>query len=224
MYLKLVALVTGLSREGGRGRSAPGTFRLPRRYSELKMELDSRDDAELMSRVKAGDREAFGSLVHRHKDALVGYLTRLSRSRDRAEELAQDAFVRLFERAPGYREQGQFLPYLFRIATNLLRSEERKSRRRQWLSRVFGANGHRREMTPQARLLSQEASEKVTRALAELPLQYRSPLVLREIEGWSYEEIAATLGCREGTVKSRLNRGRAELRRRLAAYWNGALR
>ena len=178
-------------------------------------------DAELMTRVRSGDREAFAQLVDRHKDGLVNYLTSLTRSRDRAEELAQESFLRLYQHSARYREQGQFVPFLFRIATNLLRSEERRARRWRLLSMKFSSNGHDPGPTPQARLLKKEASEHVTRALAELPLKYRSPLVLREIEGWSYRDIASALGCGEGSVKSRINRGRTRLRHLLGPYWNG---
>jgi hypothetical protein len=78
-----------------------------------------------MRRVQGGDREAFATLVERHKAPLLRLLTALSRDRDRAEEVAQDAFVRLFELSHRYRERGQFTPYLYRIAANLLRTEDR---------------------------------------------------------------------------------------------------
>ena len=183
--------------------------------------MDPVNDAELMNRVRSGDREAFTQLVDRHKDGLVNYLTGLTRCRDRAEELAQESFLRLYQHSARYREQGQLAPFLFRIATNLLRSEERRYRRWRFLSMKFSSNGHDPRPTPQARLLKEELAERVARALAELPLKYRSPLVLREIEGWTYREIASTLGCGEGTVKSRIHRGRAQLRRLLGPYWNG---
>ena len=99
-------------------------------------------DAELMTRVRSGDREAFAQLVDRHKDGLVNYLTGLTHSRDRAEELAQESFLRLYQHSARYREQGQFVPFLFRIATNLLRSEERRARRWRLLSMKFSSNGH----------------------------------------------------------------------------------
>ena len=178
-------------------------------------------DAALMTRVRSGDREAFGQLVDRHKDALVNYLTGLTRSRDRAEELAQESFLRLYQSSARYREQGQFVPFLFRIATNLLRSEERRARRWRILSLKISSNGHEPGPTPQAQLLKEEATERVAWALAELPLKYRSPLMLREMEGWSYREIASALGCQEGTIKSRINRGRDRLRHLLSSYWNG---
>ena len=180
-------------------------------------------DAELMSRVRTGDRGAFAVLVNRHKHRLVNYLSTLTRDRDRAEELAQDAFIRLFESADGYEERGQLVPFLFRIATNLLRSEDRKRRRREVLLHMFSRNGHRNEngTNPQEELLRKEVGLRVTEALAGVPLRYRSPLVLREMEGWSYRDIASALNCREGTVKSRIHRGREELRRLLEPYWNG---
>lgn len=177
-------------------------------------------DAELMSRVRSGDREAFSDLVERHKDAVVSYLSRLTGDRDRAEDLAQETFLRLFRSAGGYREQGLLRAYLFRIATNLVRSEERRDKT-WWLLLPFLAKEEHAEPAAASGLLRQELSREVSAAVAKLPLRYRVPLVLHEIEGWAYSEIARELGCREGTVKSRIHRGRQQLKERLAPYWNG---
>ena len=186
-------------------------------------DMTSDDDAELLSRVQSGDRGAFAMLVDRHKDRLVNYLTVLVRNRERSEDLAQEVFLKLYLHAGRYEERGQFLPYLYRMATNLVRSEERTRRRRELLLHTFTANGngHRAQASPQAMLLSTEIGERVGEAIAALPLRYRSPLTLREIEGWSYQDIASALNCREGTVKSRIHRGRERLRRLLEPYWNG---
>ena len=81
-------------------------------------------DFELVARMQGGDRAAFATLVNRHKHKLVNYLTGLMRDRDRSEELAQDVFLKLYQHRGRYQERGQFLPYLYRIATNLARSEE----------------------------------------------------------------------------------------------------
>lgn len=185
--------------------------------------MTSVDDAELLNRVQSGDRDAFAGLVNRHKDKLVNYLTVLVRDRGRAEELAQEVFLKLFVNVNRYQERGQFLPYLYRIATNLVRSEERTRRRRELLLRAFSSNGngHRPQRSPHAELLSMEIEERVGEAIAALPLRFRSPLTLREIEGWSYRDIADALNCREGTVRSRIHRGREQLRRLLEPYWNG---
>lgn len=179
-------------------------------------------EAELMQRLQGGDREAFVALVERHKDAVVSYLARLCGNRDRAEDLAQETFLRLFRSAAGYSERGLLRAYLFRIATNLLRSEERRERRHRLLA-PFLRSGETVEPAAPDGLLRQEVRREVTQALAALPLRYRVPLVLYEIEGWPYLEIARQLALSEGTVKSRIHRGRERLRRKLASYWYGGL-
>lgn len=179
-------------------------------------------DAELMARVQDGDRDAFADLVDRHKDAVVNYLTRLSGSRDRAEDLAQEAFLRLYGSASTYSERGFLQALLFRIATNLLRSEERRERRLRLLAPLLGTSRHAEAAGPSG-LLAEELHREVGAAIAALPLDYRVPLVLHEIEGWAYADVARELGCREGTVKSRIHRARGLLRRRLEPYWHGGL-
>lgn len=183
-----------------------------------------KSDAELMAATRDGDRDAFGDLVDRYKDALVNYLARLAGCRERAADLAQEAFLRLYETRDRYEERGQLKALLYRIATNLLRSQRRRERRFRLLEPLLGAP----ERAPVERgageaLLASETQEQVTRALAELPLRYREPLVLHEIEGWTYPDIARHLGCRVGTVKSRIHRGRRRLGDRLAPYWSQGL-
>ena len=180
----------------------------------------SPSDAELMARVRTGDREAFADLVDRHKDAVVNYLARLTGDRDRAEDLAQETFLRLFRAAGSYSEQGYLRAFLFRIGTNLVRSEERRERRFRLLL-PFLRREERDEPVAPSGLLLQELHREVAGAVAGLPLRFRVPLVLHEIEGWSYENIARELGCREGTVKSRIHRGRQRLREKLQPYWQG---
>ncbi|HEX5761337.1 MAG TPA: sigma-70 family RNA polymerase sigma factor [Thermoanaerobaculia bacterium] len=179
-------------------------------------------DDELMARVGEGDREAFVALVDRYKDPIVNYLARLAGDRDRAEDLAQETFLRLFRSAPRYSEQGQLRGYLYRIATNLVRSEARRARRLRLLQPLLDLAGRAAEPASSAAgLLRDELQRQVAAAVAELPLRWRVPLVLHEIEGWSYAAIAAQLDVREGTVKSRIHRGRRQLRRALEPYWNG---
>ncbi len=176
-----------------------------------------------MARVRQGDEQAFADLVDRYKNPLVNYLTRMTRSRERAEDLAQDAFVRVYRSADRYRERGQFQAFLYRIATNQLRSEERRAARWRGLQPSLAAEQQLRPpaSSPQSAALRDEAVDAVTAAIRRLPLRYRGPVVLREIEGWPYARIARTLGCREGTVKSRVHRGKNLLREDLSEYWNG---
>lgn len=180
-------------------------------------------DAELMALTGEGDRPAFGVLVDRYKDPMVNYLTKITGNRSNAEEAAQDTFIKLFHAAPRYREQGQFSAYLYRIATNLVRQEERRKRR--WslitgaLTRNAKALSEDRESAHQT-LLRQELGRELVTALARLPIRYRVPLVLRDVQGWSYEDIARLTDSRLGTVKSRISRGRGLLRHALEPYRN----
>lgn len=204
-------------------------------------------DGELVRRARQQDEDAFARLVDRYKNVLVGYLTRLVGCRDRAEDVAQETFVRFYEKLDNYRDEGSLAGYLFRIATNRVRSEERRRKRWRLLQPflahtgfahgVFGmgrgdSNGDgptappvepvaAEADQPADHLLAREAGRQVGAALTRLDLRFRAPLVLREIEGLSYGEIADSLGLNEGTVKSRLHRGRELLKHELAPYWNG---
>ena len=178
-------------------------------------------DDVLMQRVREGDDDAFGEIVDRYEDSLINYLTHLVRSRDRAEEIAQDAFVRLYRSAANYRERDKLGPYLFRIATNLVVSEIRRERRWSLLLPRLHASIRTTTPTPDTNLFTSEIQRQVTAAIDRLPVNYRAPLVLFEIEEWSYEEIAKALDVRVGTVKSRISRARDLLRRHLAPWWTG---
>jgi RNA polymerase sigma-70 factor (ECF subfamily) len=192
----------------------------------LQSEAPAPSDAELMAATREGDRDAFSLLVERYKDPLVGYLARLTGCRQRAEDLAQDAFLALYQHAARYVEQGRLQGMLYRIATNRLRSQERRARRWRLIEPVLlvSRNGHGGEPAAPQRVLANEAQRELAAALAELPLAFRVPLVLHEIEGWPYADVARWLGCREGTVKSRIHRGRLRLRERLAPYFEGGPR
>ncbi len=192
-------------------------------------------DAQLLERARReDDPEAFSQLVERYKNPVVGYLAGLTGCRERAEDFAQETFVRFYQSLGRYREDGQLHAYLFRIGTNLVRSAERKKKRWRLLEPVLKASGGilggatsgfvagRRAPGPQAELLAGEERAVVARALEQLELPLRVPLVLREIEELSYQEIAAITGLAEGTVKSRLHRGRQCLKEKLASYWQDA--
>lgn len=191
----------------------------PDRPELPETEPDVGRDGELMRRTALGDRDAFAHLVDRHKDDLVSYLARLTGCGERAQDLAQESFLRLYQRAQQYDERGQFKAYLYRIATNLVRSEARRERRfRLLLPFLQRKDGQRPEA--QRRVLREEAQRQLEEAVTRLPLSYRVPLVLHEIEGWPYRDIAEQLGCRVGTVKSRIHRARQRLKDELAPYWH----
>lgn len=189
------------------------------------MDSSEPDDGKLFSAAREGDTAAMTELVERHKDGLVNYLARLGGCRDRAEDLAQECFLRLLNRSAHYREQGHLKAYLYRIGTNLVRTGQRRKTRWRALSPLWlSSNGHSTTAASQQRGAERrELAEHLIHALAELPYRYRVPVVLRDVEEWSYREISKLMGCRVGTVKSRIHRGREQLRRSLAPEWNGAL-
>jgi RNA polymerase sigma-70 factor, ECF subfamily len=178
-------------------------------------------DSELMQRVCGGDDDAFAIIVDRYKDSLVNYLTHVVRSRERAEDVAQEAFVRLYRNAARYRDHERIAPYLFRIATNHTISEMRREKRWRLLLPRLEAGTTKHASLPDVGLLSDEVQRKVSAALETLPLKFRAPLALYEIEEWSYDDIARALGCRLGTVKSRIARARELMRRQLEGWWIG---
>jgi RNA polymerase sigma-70 factor (ECF subfamily) len=213
------ALYSGVETADVRSASIAPRLRAPlRSYAE-----EEGRDGQLMARVRAGDAAAFEQIVDRYKDPLVGYLARMTNCRDRAEEYAQETFLRLYQNANRYHERGQLSAYLYRIATNLLRSDERRRRRFRLFEALVPVSERAPEPTAQGQALHREATEVVAAAIHELPTAFRAPLVLREIDGWSYAEIAQALGCRVGTVKSRINRAKLRLREALEPYWNGAV-
>ncbi|MFN7973628.1 MAG: sigma-70 family RNA polymerase sigma factor [Acidobacteriota bacterium] len=179
-------------------------------------------DADLMSRARRGDRDAFAMIVDRYQNAIVGYAARLTGSRERAEDVGQETFLKLWSLAPRYDDRGRLPHLLTTIATNVVRSQERRARTARLFAPLFGRNGHGHGSTPEREALAGEEGRLVAAALASVPLAYRAPLVLHEIEGRPIEEVARILRCAEGTVKSRLHRGRDRMRAVLAAHWNGA--
>src|SRR5829696_3148712 len=157
------------------------------------MQTPMQTDDELMQRCVDGDEDAFTGIVDRYKHSLVNYLTHLVRDRDRAEEIAQDAFVRLYRNASKYRERERLGPYLFRIATNLVVSEVRREKRWSLLLPRLHASTRQSTPPPDTTLITDEIQRQVSAALEKLPIKYRAPLVLFEMEEWSYDEIAKAL-------------------------------
>jgi len=178
-------------------------------------------DGALIRRAIEGDEDAFAQFVDRYKHSLINYLTHLTRSHEKAEELAQDAFVRFYRSAAKCRDEERLGPYLFRIATNLAITEARREIRWKRLLPRFIAMHPTSAPAADRPLLADEMQQKVTAALERLPVKFRAPLVLFEIEEWSYDEIARALECRVGTIKSRISRARALMRAQLESWWIG---
>lgn len=186
-------------------------------------------DHVLLEETLAGDEDAFAELVARYRNQITNYIYRMTNDYDGAVDLAQETFMRVYRAAARYQTTHAFSTYIYRIATNLAISELRKRKRRRLVSltgllssadgeeaRDFDAPDER--PLQDADLVDAEQKRVVKRAILTLPEKYRAPLVLRDVEGKSYDEIAQILATSEGTVKSRINRARNFLRDKMHSY------
>ncbi len=174
-------------------------------------------DNQLMSRMSGGDMEALSAIVLRHQRGLVGFLTRLSGSRDTAEDLAQETFLRVYESCERYRPVGRFTTWLYTIAYRLF-----VDARRSWISSRTTAMDEteqpcqdRPEVTPEMAAIHSDLTRRVQQEIDTLPETYRPVLVLRSQRELTYAEIASVVGCSEGAARVRMHKGLALLRRRL---------
>lgn len=177
------------------------------------------DDQGLVDACRAGQSEAFGILVRRYQDRLYPTLLRLTGCAEDASDLLQTAFLRAFEKLGRFHGDSSFYTWIYRIAVNLALSD----RRRRSLRRVAPARGgdvpesadDQAASDPALPLERAERDAQIQQALNALPPDYRAVVVLKDLDGLRYEQIADVLGVPVGTVRSRLHRARAELRDRL---------
>jgi len=182
-------------------------------------------DHELIAAAKSGDEDAFAEIVSRYKNPITNFLYRFLNDYEEAVDLAQETFVRVYFALDRYHTEFAFSTYIYRIATNLAISEIRKRKRRSILSLTGlfqGSDEHDVEFQPpdtrslqDANLEEDERSKVIANAIETLPPKYRLAIVLRDVEGKSYEEAAAILELGLGTTKSRINRGRGLLKEKL---------
>jgi len=190
---------------------------------------DTASDHALLEATRTGDQDAFAELVSRYRNQITSYIYRMTNDYDGAVDLAQETFVRVYRAADRYQRTYAFSTYIYRIATNLAISELRKRKRRKLVSLTgffqSGDGAEARELNPpderplqDSELVETERRNAVQRAICTLPEKYRAPLILRDVDGRSYDEIAGILQTSEGTVKSRISRARGFLREKMSAY------
>ncbi len=175
---------------------------------------ESLSDLEL-ARAASDDLDAFAELIRRHQDFVFGAVLRVVKDRTQAEDLAQEAFLRAYRALDGFRGDAAVRSWLYRIATNL--ATNAVTRRREYPSDTMPdqpARGH----GPVRELEAAELRAHLRQAIAELPEELRVPLVLREYDELSYQEIADTTGLPLNTVRTRILRARRALRDKMEAW------
>ena len=186
-------------------------------------------DSQFIERLKRGDAAAFETLVNERSGEIYGLLYRLTENAEEARDLTQETFLRAFQSIHHFRGESDVRTWIYRIAINQARNRWRWWRRRRRDATVsidapeigggrLGLISTLKSNTvkdPEQDTLANERERALKKALSSLRRVYREAVVLRDIEGFAYEEIAATLQISVGTVKSRLARGRQELRRKL---------
>lgn len=183
-------------------------------------------DLFLLERCRVNDEAAFREVVGRYKAKIYNYIYRMTGSSEDAEDLTQEVFIRMYTSIDAFRGQSSLNTWLFRIAGNLCIDRFRRAKNR---TPAYSLDepihddlaGHEipdRTYEPHRLLESGEMAEQIQQALARLPEKLRAPLLLHDLEGMPYEEIAQVVGCPLGTVKSRLFNARMQLRRQLSGY------
>jgi RNA polymerase sigma-70 factor, ECF subfamily len=192
---------------------------------DIRNEQMTINDDALMIRFQQGDESAFRRLLERYQDRIINFISRIVGDIDTATDLGQEVFIRVYMNAGRYLPGSQFAPWLYRIASNLAINEIRRKKRWRFIS--LSDHSDEEDSFPQIELSDDttpspeeqasqlESAVIIEKALAKVPVRYRTPLVLRELEGYDYEEISEILNIPRGTVKSRLNRGRALLKNAL---------
>jgi RNA polymerase sigma-70 factor (ECF subfamily) len=191
--------------------------------------IENLSDHELIEATKSGDEDAFAEIINRYRHPITNYLYRFLYDYEEAVDLAQETFVRVYFALERYHTDYAFSTYIYRIASNLAISEIRKRKRRKTLSLtgLFQTSENEEKefqppdekSLPEDDVLEEEQRKVIEKAIATLPDKYRAPIILRDIEEKSYDEVATILELGLGTTKSRISRGRKLLREKLEHYF-----
>jgi RNA polymerase sigma-70 factor (ECF subfamily) len=177
-------------------------------------ELSASADEVLIAHVQGGDQRAFHYLVARHQERIRNLLFAMFHDQELVQDLAQEVFIKAYEAMPGFRFESSFYTWLYRIAVNKGRDELRRRKLRRFFSLQNLDDGALSEL--EARIAERphdmEATDLVAIGLRTLPDHQREVVILKDLQGFSYDEIAEILDVEVGTVKSRLSRARTALR------------
>jgi RNA polymerase sigma-70 factor (ECF subfamily) len=188
---------------------------MQRKKSEQSLNVLRMDEQELIRRVKYGDEQAFAKIVRVYKDKIVNFLWQSTGDYQKAAELAQETFLRVYFKADKYKPIAPLSSWIYTIASNLAKTEMKKERRLPTVSFddvQYIMSGH--DDVPENHGNS-ELRRSLREALNKLHVRYKIPVILKDIEGFSQEEIAEILQKPVGTIKARISRGRVHLKKEL---------
>jgi len=175
----------------------------------------------LLARARNGDISAFESLIEGYQKKVFNIALRMIGDYEDANDLAQEVFIRIYKSIKGFKEQSSFSTWVYRITTNVCLDELRKRKNKNVVSLdddiKFDDSEMKRQVedvkpTPEAVVERDETRRIVSDAISKLSSEHRTAIILRDIQGFSYEEISRIINCPEGTVKSRINRARKALK------------
>ena len=180
-------------------------------------------DQQLVARVQQGEKAAFDLLVLRYQSRIINLVSRFVRNPSDALDVTQEAFLKAYRAMPSFRGDSAFYTWLYRIAVNTAKNwlaiQSRRSADSEMdyeeIERIEGNSALREYATPERLLLKDEIQATVISAIEELPEDLRLAIMLREVEGLSYEEIASVMDCPIGTVRSRIFRAREAIDKQL---------
>lgn len=182
----------------------------------------SEGEQQLIERCRAGDAEAFGTLWQLHRSAVFRSVVAVVGNPQDAEDITQEAFLRAYRALDGFRGDAQLRTWLIRIGVHLAIDHVKRKKARPEVSLEWDVGGGLAEVDPQASAERSEIRETVRKAIEALPAHHRAVIVLRDIEGMDYSEMAQVLGCSVGSVKLRLFRARRLLKQRLEVLLGGS--
>lgn len=184
-------------------------------------------DEVLIARFQQGDVQAFDVLVRRYKDQLLNYVYRFVGNRVDAEDIVQETFLRVFKNKHYYKEIAKFSTWVYTIAGNLAKTELRRRKRRKVFSVSNFVNEERdydipdSGRNPEKEVEGSIKDDIIQKAIEKLPSKFKEVILLRDVQGFAYEEISQILNIPLGTVKSRVNRGRLKLQEDLRFLLEG---
>ena len=206
-----------------------GTRTLVHNSSSIKHD----EDQILVDRCRRGEREAFAQLMRQHEKRIYNFSYRMLGNREEAEDLTQDIFIAAFRGIKGFRAEAKFSTWLYRIAMNRARNRFKYLSRRNFFSRANRTDDSGQNLplddpealpsatpSPEQWAMTKDLANQVQQCLNQMPHLSRQILVLRDVQGFSYEELSEMLDLNQGTVKSRLHRARAALQHCLTKRQN----